>query len=85
LIEKRGISELESISDHDLKSYVRLKQRDGVQPQSIVSMFKMIKAFFSWCEKEENLKDYIATKVELPKVPIKIFEWIYNKRSSSND
>ncbi len=46
LKEKRGITELELITVHDLKSYVRLKQNDGLQPQSIVSMFKMIKAFF---------------------------------------
>ena len=33
LIEKRGITELESITVHDLKAYVRLKQKDGLQPQ----------------------------------------------------
>ena len=72
LSEKRGIQNLESITVHDLRSYVRLKQKGGLQPQSIVSMFKMIKAIFSWCEKEEYLEENIATKVELPKVPIKI-------------
>jgi integrase/recombinase XerD len=74
LIEKRGISELESVTTYDLKSYVRLKQQAGLQPQSIVSMFKMIKAFFSWCEKEEYLKENIAKKVETPKVPKKILK-----------
>jgi integrase/recombinase XerD len=62
LIEKRGITELESITVHDLKAYVRLKQQAGLQPQSIVSMFKMIKAFFSWCEKEEYIKENIIAK-----------------------
>ncbi|MGG1398971.1 tyrosine-type recombinase/integrase [Bacillus salipaludis] len=70
--EKRGITELESITVHDLRAYVRLKQQQGLKPQSIVAMFKMIKAFFSWCQKEEYLEENIATKVELPKVPIKI-------------
>jgi integrase/recombinase XerD len=74
LIEKRGISELESVTTYDLKSYVRLKQQAGLQPQSIVSMFKMIKEFFSWCEKEEYLKENIAKKVETPKVPKKILK-----------
>jgi integrase/recombinase XerD len=35
-------------------------------------MFKMIRAFFSWCEKEEYLVENIAKKVELPKVPKKV-------------
>lgn len=51
LVHKRAITELESITAHDLKAYVRLKQKDGLQPQSIVTMFKIIKAFFSWCER----------------------------------
>lgn len=74
MVEKRGIVELESITAYDLNSYVRLKQKDGLQPQSIVSMFKMIKAFFSWCEKEGYIKDNFATKITLPKVPKKILK-----------
>jgi integrase/recombinase XerD len=74
LIEKRAITELESITTHDLKAYVRLKQKDGLQPQSIVSMFKMIKAFFSWCESEEYLKENVAKKIILPKVPKKVLK-----------
>lgn len=74
LIEKRGITELESVTTYDLKAYVRLKQQAGLKPQSVVSMFKMIKAFFSWCEKEEYLKENIATKVETPKVPKKVLK-----------
>lgn len=72
LTEKRGITELESVTVHDLRAYVRLKHNEGLQPQSIVSMFKMVKAFFSWCEKEEYIKENVAKKVELPKVPKKV-------------
>ncbi|USK36262.1 hypothetical protein LIT25_12415 [Bacillus sp. F19] len=32
-----------------------------------MSMFKMIKAFFAWCEQEEYLKGNIAKNVETPK------------------
>ncbi|WP_026675781.1 tyrosine-type recombinase/integrase [Fictibacillus gelatini] len=74
LIEKRGIHELESITTFDLKAYMRLKQQSGLQPQSIVTMFKMIRAFFSWCEKEEYLKENIAKKVEIPKIPKKLLK-----------
>lgn len=72
LQEKRAIKDLETITVHDLRAYVRLKQKHGLKPQSIVAMFKMIKAFFSWCEREEYLEENIATKVELPKVTVKI-------------
>jgi integrase/recombinase XerD len=72
LAEKRGVTVLQSITIYDLKSYVRYKQLSGLQPQSIVSMFKMIKAFFAWCEKEEYIENNIATKVETPKVPKKV-------------
>ncbi|WHZ60024.1 tyrosine-type recombinase/integrase [Metabacillus hrfriensis] len=72
LKEKRAITELESITTYDLRAYIRVKQKDGLQPQSIVSMFKMIKAFFSWCEREEYLKGNITKKVEVPKVPKKV-------------
>jgi integrase/recombinase XerD len=72
LKEKRGIDELGNITVHDLRAYVRLKQKDGLQPQSIVSMFKMIKAFFNWCVQEGYLKENIAKQVELPKQPKKV-------------
>lgn len=74
LLEKRGIKELEGISTHDLKAYMRLKQKGGLQAQSIVTMFKMIAAFFSWCEKEEYLTENIAKKVDMPKVPKKVLK-----------
>ncbi|WP_226087452.1 tyrosine-type recombinase/integrase [Mesobacillus sp. S13] len=79
LIEKRGITELESISAFDLNAYVRLKQKDGLQPQSIVSMFKMIKAFFNWCEREGYIKDNFAQKIILPKIPKKILKGFTTK------
>ncbi|MGK7378347.1 tyrosine-type recombinase/integrase [Planococcus sp. 1R117A] len=74
LIQKRAITELESVTTYDLKAYVRLKQIGGLQPQSIDSMFKIIRAFFSWCVKEEYLQINVASKVETPKVPRKVLK-----------
>ncbi len=79
LKEKRGLEELESITVHDLRAYVRLKHQQGLQPQSIVSMFKMIKAFFSWCENEGYIDENIAKKVEVPKVPQKVLNGFETK------
>jgi integrase/recombinase XerD len=79
LENKRGLTELESITTHDLKAYVRYKQQQGLKPQSIVSLFKMVRAFFSWCETEEYLPENIAKKVELPKVPKRVFEGLTAK------
>ncbi|WP_400247743.1 hypothetical protein AB3U99_11660 [Niallia sp. JL1B1071] len=56
LQEKRGITELESITVHDLKAYIRSKQLDGLQAQSIVSMFKMTRAFFFRFESERYVE-----------------------------
>ncbi|MCA1025772.1 tyrosine-type recombinase/integrase [Cytobacillus kochii] len=72
LVEKRGIRDLKNITDHDLKSYFRKKQKDGLQPQSIVSMYKMINAFFNWCVKEEYIEKNPMVKVERPKEPKKV-------------
>lgn len=69
LKEKRAITELESITIHDLKAYVRGKQQSGLKPQSIVSMYKMVSAFFNWCVKEEYIKENLMKNVETPKVP----------------
>lgn len=66
---KRGITELESVTSHDLKSYVRQKQVKGLKAQSIVSMAKQVKAFFNWCVKEEYLQKNPMDKVTLPKLP----------------
>lgn len=72
LKDKRGITELESITFHDLKAYINQKQKAGLQPQSIVSMSKMVSAFFNWCVKEEYLPVNPMNKVERPKVPKKV-------------
>lgn len=61
---KRGIYKLESITVHDLKVYMRMKQKSGLQPQSIVSMGKQMAAFFNWCAIEET---YVNTGVKFPK------------------
>jgi integrase/recombinase XerD len=74
LVKKRGITELENVTDHDLKAYVRLKQQSGLQAASIVSMFKLIKAFFNWCVTEEYLKENIALRVATPKIPKKVLK-----------
>lgn len=68
LHDKRGIRELVSITKYNLRSYVMLKQNEGLQQQSMVSMLKMILAFFSLCEQEENLPENIGKKVELPNI-----------------
>lgn len=72
LEQSRGITKLESVTVYDLKAYVRQKQIAGLQPQSIVSMYKMIAAFFSWCEKEEYMSENVAKKVDMPKLPKKV-------------
>jgi integrase/recombinase XerD len=73
LNEKRGITHLESVTEHDLKSYIRGKQQEGLKPQSVLAKIKLIKAFFNWCVKDEGyLKENPIDKVELPKVPKKV-------------
>ena len=66
---KRGITEIENVTHHDLKSYVRQKQIKGLKAQSIVTMAKQVKAFFNWCVNEEYLQDNPMDKVTLPKLP----------------
>ena len=72
LAEKRAITEIESITVHDLRAYIRQKQISGLQPQSIVAMSKLISAFFNWCIKEEYLNNNPMSGVERPKVPKKV-------------
>lgn len=74
LEEKRRLTELENITHFDLSAYIRQKQKQGLQPQSIVSMYKMISAFFNWCVKEKYLKENPMAKVPVPKVPKKVVE-----------
>ncbi|KYG34932.1 tyrosine-type recombinase/integrase [Alkalihalobacillus trypoxylicola] len=69
LVEKRGITELTSIHQADMKAYLRYKQNSGLKPQSIQSMAKQVKAFFNWCVNEEYLVKSPMDKVALPKVP----------------
>ncbi|WP_231619423.1 tyrosine-type recombinase/integrase [Fictibacillus sp. 5RED26] len=73
LREKRGITHLESVTEHDLKSYIRGKQLEGLQPVSIVAKCKLIKAFFNWCVKDEGyLSVNPMDRVEIPKVAKKV-------------
>lgn len=70
--EKRGVNEIEQVTSHDMKAYIRIKQQDGLQQQSIVSMLKMVKAFFNWCVKEEYIAESPMKKVDMPKIPKKV-------------
>ncbi|WP_313431172.1 tyrosine-type recombinase/integrase [Siminovitchia terrae] len=79
LDEKRAVHRLEGVSFHDLKAYARFKQQSGLQPQSIVAMLKVIRAFFNWCVREEYLKENIARKVDLPKQPKKVLKGFTTK------
>ena len=72
LKEKRAITEMEAISVHDLRAYFRGKQSSGLQAQSIVSMMKIISAFFNWCVREEYIEENPMKKVEVPKVAKKV-------------
>ena len=83
-MDEKGISELEAVNTLHLKQYVRTKYKDGLQPQSIVSMFKIVRAFFSWCQKEEYLKENIAKRWNCRKF-LKITKGIYHSRGICND
>ncbi|WP_251667983.1 tyrosine-type recombinase/integrase [Sporosarcina sp. NCCP-2331] len=74
LQEKRAITELDKITVHDLRSYFRFKQKQNLQPQSIVTKMKLISAFFNWCIKEEYIEDNPMRKVDRPKVQKKVLE-----------
>ena len=74
LLEKRAITNLESITVHDLRAFIRQKQIAGLQPQSIVAMIKLISAFFNWCITEEYLSENPMNKVERPKVSKKVIK-----------
>ncbi len=80
LKEKRGITHLENITEHDLKSYIRGKQQEGLKPVSIVAKIKLVKSFFNWCVKEEGyLEESPMDKIEIPKVPKKVITGFTNK------
>ena len=74
LKEKRGISDIGNITIHDMKAYVRSKRQANLQPASIISMAKMIKAFLNWCVKEEYLTVNPMDGVELPRASKKVIE-----------
>lgn len=74
LLEKRAVTELESITIHDLKAYIRQKQKDGLQPSSIKSTHKIISAFFNWSVGEGYIKENLMKSVETPKQIKKIFK-----------
>lgn len=65
----RGITKLDSVTKHDLQSYIRQKQVKGLKAQSIHSMARQVKAFFNWCVKEEYLDKSPMDGVTLPKKP----------------
>lgn len=74
LKEKRGISQLDHIYLDDLRAYIRYKQQSGLQPQSVVSMYKMVSAFFNWCVSEGYWEENLMKKIETPKVPKKVLK-----------
>lgn len=74
LLEKRGITQLESATIHDLKAFIRSKQKAGLQSASIISMHKIMSAFFNWCVSEEYLKENPMKKVERPKAHKKLLK-----------
>lgn len=61
------------MTEHDLKSYIRSKQQEGLKAVSLAAKCKLIKAFFNWCVKKEG---YLTTnpmeRVETPKIPKKV-------------
>ncbi|PEL13770.1 tyrosine-type recombinase/integrase [Bacillus sp. AFS017336] len=74
LKEERGIIDFEKITLLDLRTYARYKTEKGLQPQSVITMLKLIRAFYSWCVREEYIEKNIASKVELPRVPKKVLK-----------
>jgi len=44
------------------------RREKRLKPQSIVSMGKLIIAFFNWCISEEYLEENLMNKVILPEV-----------------
>lgn len=71
LAEKRGIYDFDNIHLEDLRSYIRFKQQAGLKPQSVVSMYRMVAAFFNWTVHEGYWEENLMKKVEIPKVPKK--------------
>lgn len=60
---------LKDIAVEDLKAYFRAKQQRGNKPQTILTTFKAVNAFFNWCVGEEYIKRNPMDRVERPKQP----------------
>ncbi|WP_256236355.1 tyrosine-type recombinase/integrase [Bacillus sp. EB600] len=71
MTNKRGTEDklLKDIAVDDLKAYFRAKQHRGNKPQTILTTFKAVNAFFNWCISEEYIKHNPMDKVERPKQP----------------
>lgn len=79
LEEKRATTKLSQLDIYSMKAYRTHKDKKGLQPQSIVSMWKMIRAWNSWLVEEGYMEENIARKVKLPKVPTKIMKGFNDK------
>lgn len=71
ITKKRGTEDklLKDIAVADLKAYFRAKQHRGNKPQTILTTFKAVNAFFNWCVSEEYIEHNPMDKVERPKQP----------------
>ena len=79
LTEKRGVTQLDSISEFDMKAYFRHRQKTGLQPSSLDAIAKVVAAFMNWCVREEYLTDNRMGKVEIPKLPKRVTKGFTNK------
>ena len=73
-MDKRDIQKIDDVTTIVLQEYHTNKLERGLQPQSIISTSKQIKAFFNWCVKENYLTANPMDKVNLPKVRKKTLE-----------
>jgi integrase/recombinase XerD len=71
MTNKRGTEDklLKDIAVDDLKAYFRAKQHRGNKPQTILTTFKAVNAFFNWCVGEEYIEQNPMDKVERPRQP----------------
>lgn len=77
LNEKRGVTDITSITVYDLKAYFRLKVDKGNKATSIITLYKLVHAFFQWVFDEKYLTENLMDNVECPKMPktiIKTFD-----------
>jgi integrase/recombinase XerD len=71
MTKKRGTEDklLKEIAVDDLKAYFRAKQQRGNKPQTILTTFKAVNAFFNWSIGEGYIEHNPMDKVERPKQP----------------